>query len=211
VRAGFRYISLVEYRTPLYFTNKDSYTSATSGLLTILTAVILAILCFNIFVPIFRKEMYRAESKQIKIRGAYLNGTVESCTNCRNFTVRDALEYTFNGNQMLGIFTSKKETKELCQKYYLGVDINYIELPYYDRFEVTSMGCQQFIYKDDIIRFFEKEYAEKLIVPASYVLDSPALVNAESHGLYLSKIQIKIYGMQPTDNFQIMYKNTEPS
>ncbi len=114
MRAGFRFISLVEYRTPLYFTNKDSYKSATSGILTILAALILAILCFNIFMPIFKKEIYKSERKQIRIRGAYPNGTVESCNNCRNFTVREALEYTFNGNNMLTIFTDKKNTKEIC-------------------------------------------------------------------------------------------------
>ncbi len=51
----------------------------------------------------------------------------------------------------------------------------------------------------------------KLGEQPSYVLDSPALLNAKDHGLYLSKIQIRIYGMQPKDNFQIMYKNTEPT
>ena len=110
VRHFFRFISLAEYRTPLYFTNKDSYKSATSGFLTIIAVLVLAILGFNIFVPIFRMEIYKSESKQTKIRGAYLNGTVESCTNCKNFTVRDSLKYIFDGNQMLGIFTSKKET-----------------------------------------------------------------------------------------------------
>ena len=57
------------------------------------------------------------------------------------------------------------------------------------------MGCYQIIYKDDIIRFFEEEYTKKLIDPPSSVLDSPALINVESHGLYLSKIIVKIYGM----------------
>ena len=66
-KACFRRISLVEYRTPLYFANKDSYKSATSGFLTLLLVLTLAVLCFFIFVPIFRKEIYNSEIKQIKI------------------------------------------------------------------------------------------------------------------------------------------------
>jgi hypothetical protein len=42
-RACFRYMSLGAYRTPLYFANKDSYKSATSGILTILLGLIFVI------------------------------------------------------------------------------------------------------------------------------------------------------------------------
>ena len=54
----FRYISLAEYRTPMYFANRDSYKSATSGFMSIVSALALAILFYNIFVPIIRMEEY---------------------------------------------------------------------------------------------------------------------------------------------------------
>ena len=69
VRACFRFISLVEYRTPLYFSNKHSYISATSGVLTILSGLVLAVILFFIFVPIFKMENYISETKNIRIRG----------------------------------------------------------------------------------------------------------------------------------------------
>ena len=83
----FKRMSLVEYRTPLYFANQDSYKSGTSGFLTVVSVLTLAIIFLYIFVPIFKKEIYKSESKQIDIRGENLNGTVENCTLCRNFTV----------------------------------------------------------------------------------------------------------------------------
>ena len=59
----FRGISLGDYRTPLYFANKDSYKSGTSGLLTILSVLTLAIVFLSIFVPILMKETYKSEKK----------------------------------------------------------------------------------------------------------------------------------------------------
>jgi hypothetical protein len=97
-RSFFRRISLVEYRIPMYFSNRDSYKSATSGILTILSGLVLAVLFYYIFMPIFRKEEYNSEIKQIKIRNENWNGTVNDCTICRNFTVREEIEYLFNGN-----------------------------------------------------------------------------------------------------------------
>jgi hypothetical protein len=41
------------------------------------------------------------------------------------------------------------------------------------------------------------------------VLDSPALIINYNHGILISKIIIKIIGMMPNDNFQILYKNTD--
>jgi hypothetical protein len=117
VRACFRYISLGGYRTPLYFANNDSYKSATSGILTILSWLVLAVIFIIIFVPIFKLQMYNSEIKQIKIRGEYTNGTVESCTSCRNLTVREAIEYTFNGNQDLLIFSPDRISMTNCEKY----------------------------------------------------------------------------------------------
>ena len=61
--ALFRGISLGEYRTPLYFANKDSYKSGTSGLLTILSVLTLAIVFLSIFVPILMIETYKSEKK----------------------------------------------------------------------------------------------------------------------------------------------------
>ena len=59
-RSLFRFISLGEYRTPLYFENKDSYKSATSGVLTIFSGLILASFFLYIFVPIFFMETYKS-------------------------------------------------------------------------------------------------------------------------------------------------------
>jgi len=59
-RSFFRFISLGEYRTPLYFENKDSYKSATSGVLTIFSGLILASFFLYIFVPIFFMETYKS-------------------------------------------------------------------------------------------------------------------------------------------------------
>lgn len=41
------------------------------------------------------------------------------------------------------------------------------------------------------------------------VLDSPALVINNDHGILISKIIIKIIGMMPNHDFQILYKNTD--
>ena len=57
-KSFLRFISLGEYRTPLYFANKDSYKSATSGILTIFSGLILASFFLYIFVPIFFMESY---------------------------------------------------------------------------------------------------------------------------------------------------------
>jgi hypothetical protein len=56
--AFFRRISLVDYRTPLYFDNKDSYSSASSGILTILSGLGLVVLFIIIFKPIVFMENY---------------------------------------------------------------------------------------------------------------------------------------------------------
>jgi hypothetical protein len=80
----------------MYFSNRDSYKSATSGILTILSGLVIAVLFLNIFVPIFRKEEYNSEINYIKIRGAFRDGTVDNCTICRNFTVQEEMKYLFN-------------------------------------------------------------------------------------------------------------------
>ena len=98
----------------MYFDNKDSYKSATSGFLTLLLGLALAVICFFIFMPIYNKEMYNSEIKQIKLRGEYKNGTDESCSSCTNFTVREALKYMFNGNQQLKISSYEYITMENC-------------------------------------------------------------------------------------------------
>ena len=86
----------------MYFSNSDSYKSATSGFLTIFLGLVLAVIFYYIFVPIIRKEEYNSEIKQILIRGErydenYENPTVDDCIGCRNFTVNEELEYIFNG------------------------------------------------------------------------------------------------------------------
>ena len=58
-QALFRNLSLAEYRTPLYFTKKDSYKSATSGIMTILSSLTLAYVAYNIFMPIFKMDIYK--------------------------------------------------------------------------------------------------------------------------------------------------------
>jgi flagellar biosynthesis protein FliP len=96
--------------------------------MTILSGLALVIVFFFIFVPIFRIEKYNSEIKQIKIKGLYKNeGTLESCTSCKNFTVREAVEYNFNGNYYLLISSHKKTPMNNCQKYYAKVFITGIE------------------------------------------------------------------------------------
>ena len=77
--------------------------------------------------PIFRKELYKSEIKQFKIRGDYFNETIEPCTNCRNFTVRQALEYTFNGNQDL-IISSGTENVKNCSQITFHVVIDGLDI-----------------------------------------------------------------------------------
>ena len=83
----------------MYFSNSDSYKSATSGFLTIFLGLVLAVIFYYIFVPIIMKEEYNSEIKQILIRGERedKNRTVDDCIGCRNFTVNEELEYIFNG------------------------------------------------------------------------------------------------------------------
>lgn len=103
-RACFRCLSIVEYRTPLYFANKHSYKSATSGILTILLCLIFVISALIIFLPIISMEIFKSETSQIKIRGVDNEGNFdESCKECKNFTVREAIESTFNRNMTLTI------------------------------------------------------------------------------------------------------------
>ena len=166
-RAFFRYISLAEYRTPLFFTNKDSYKSATSGILTLFSGLALAVIFIAIFMPIFRKELYKSEIKHIKIRGEYKNGTVESCTVCRNFTVREALEYTFNGKQALIISSGTKDPKKDCNQYYVVVHISGLDFYYEESLFLDSIGCIQIIKKDDIIMFLEEEKRKNQSIPLS--------------------------------------------
>jgi hypothetical protein len=88
--AFFKGISLVEYRTPLYFANKDSYKSGTSGFLTILCGLTLAFVFLYIFVPIFRKDTLKLETNQIDIRNErkeYNGRVAEDCSSCRDFTL----------------------------------------------------------------------------------------------------------------------------
>jgi hypothetical protein len=59
----FRNVSLGEYRTPMYFDKKDSYSSATSGILTIMSSLALAYVAYYIFVPIFRMEIYKEDTR----------------------------------------------------------------------------------------------------------------------------------------------------
>lgn len=42
----------------MYFGKKDEYISATSGFMSIIMIVILSIVFFNIFIPIFQLENY---------------------------------------------------------------------------------------------------------------------------------------------------------
>jgi hypothetical protein len=55
IRNNLRKISFGEYRTPLYFNGKDSYKSATSGILTLLSGFTLIIVFVFIFFPIINK------------------------------------------------------------------------------------------------------------------------------------------------------------
>ena len=50
----------------MYFANKDSYKSASSGILTILSGLGLVVLFLYIFVPIYFKVKYISEMKLFK-------------------------------------------------------------------------------------------------------------------------------------------------
>jgi hypothetical protein len=176
VKACFRCISLGEYRTPMYFDNKDSYKSATSGFLTLLLGLTLAVICFFIFMPIFMKEMYNSEIKQIKLRGEYKNGTVESCTSCTNLTVREALKYMFNGNQYLRISSNEYISIENCNQYQARVRIIGLDSQFKKRFNQSGNSCGQSIFNDEIIMFLEEEKMNDPSIPLIEVLDSPAII-----------------------------------
>jgi len=53
-----RFISLGNYRTPLYFERNDSYQSIISGLITICIVLGFIILSANIFIPILQRDLY---------------------------------------------------------------------------------------------------------------------------------------------------------
>ena len=104
----------------MYFSNSDSYKSATSGFLTIFSVLVLSVVFYYIFAPIFRKELYKSEIKQIKIRS---HATEFDCTNCIDFTVDKELEYLFNGYQSLLIYSSIEEKQNYCERFSLEVSI----------------------------------------------------------------------------------------
>ena len=85
--------------------------------------------------------------------------------------------------------------------YILGLTGKYIQKPLY-------RNCEQIIYKENITNFFKETYMKNLTELKS-VLDSPALVIYDDHGILISKIRIKIIGMMPEYNVQIFYKNTD--
>ena len=167
----FKWISLVEYRTPMYFSNKDSYKSATSGVLTLLSGLVLVVLFFNIFIPIFKNEQYNSEITQIAIRGEqYDDGSIDSCNPCRNYTVREALESTFKGRLGLIVASDTKEPKNEneCKKYKLSVVISGLDLYYDMSFNSSIEGCiQQAVYNSDIIKFFEEQKKLNQSIPLS--------------------------------------------
>jgi hypothetical protein len=75
--------------------------------------------------PIFLMKKYQSESKEIKIRGVYKNGTVDKCdTTCRNFTVHEDLKYLFNGKQRLVITSNNAPEYLNCSLYSLEVSID---------------------------------------------------------------------------------------
>lgn len=117
MRKFLRYFSFSDYRTPLYFNKRDAYVSASSGLLTIVLVILLAILALSIFIPIFKLDYYQAEEEDINLRGTYKNDTLEECVDCRIFTVRDAIKKIFNGSFKFVVLTPFKPTAQTCKAY----------------------------------------------------------------------------------------------
>jgi hypothetical protein len=63
-------------------------------------------------------EIFNTETKQIKMRGAFYNGTIGNCSDyCRDFTVREALESTFNGDVTLTIPSTNTKSIKSCDRY----------------------------------------------------------------------------------------------
>lgn len=76
-----------------------------------------------------------------------------------NFTIRDALKYTFNGNQRLLIYSGSEENAEdYCKNFSLEVSINGLIYNYSSSWEPIRLGCQQRIYDINITKYFEKMY-----------------------------------------------------
>ena len=138
---------------------------------------------------------------------------METCnTTCRNFTVREDLEYTFNGKQRL-IITSSDALENLnCKQYSLKVSITGIKEKYkLDSFEKVNYYCSKILYYDNITNFFEEYYTKNFqnTIKLNETLDSPALIIRPGLGLLYSKIEIKIDGMSSANSFQIRSKNTK--
>ena len=98
------------------------------------------------------------------------DGTLESCTLCRNFTVREALEYTFNGNLKLVINSDTNETNKNCSQYTFQVKFDGLESFFFNSsFVPEYIGCMHTL---DLSGFD---------IPHSKYLDSPALMIPDDH------------------------------
>ena len=162
-------------------------------------------------------KSYQSEIKEIKIIGVHQDGTVDKCdTTCRNFTVREDLEYLFNGKQRLVITSNIAPEYLNCERHYLLVSIDGLEGIYYksDSFDRINYYCRQIIHYENITKFFENYYKDDFLnkmnrIKIKEVLDSPALRIRPGIGLLYSKITIIIYGMSSANSFQIRSKNTK--
>ena len=55
------YVSLGKYRTPLYYKNDDSYSTITTGLVSLIFIVGMIVYAVLVMVPIFEKDKYRMD------------------------------------------------------------------------------------------------------------------------------------------------------
>ena len=67
-------------------------------------------------------ENYQYEENFVKIRADDSKGGIDICTNCKNFTIREALQHTFN--QRFVINSHFTETEQICSRFSIRVDLN---------------------------------------------------------------------------------------
>ena len=95
-----KFISLGQYRTPLYFNGSDSYSSVTGGFLTLILYVILMIFGVMVIVSILRHENWIIEEHEVEMTGfKKLNGSGElTCESCEFQTLEQLTTMIFKNS-----------------------------------------------------------------------------------------------------------------
>ena len=76
-----------------------------------------------------------------------------------NFTVREELEYIFNGKMTLLISSSRKKIKSNCKEFSFEVHIVGLEGNYKENtFAPSGIGCRRKIYYYEILNYFNNSY-----------------------------------------------------